>query len=234
MAPSSDTDARRAPLTRDRVLRAAVALADADGIGGVTIRSLADALGVKPMAVYHHVANKEAILDGAVDLVFAEIDQPDGASDWRTELLRRGHSMRDVLRRHPWAVGLMESRRSPGPATLRHHDAMIGLLRTAGFAMADVAHANAFFDAYLYGFAVQEAALPFEGTDEVHELASEVMAAMPVDEYPNFVAFAVEHVLQPGYDFADEFDVGLDLVIDAIGRLPSAPRDAAGSLLDPA
>lgn len=224
MAPTSTDEAPRRPLTRDRVLRAAVELADASGIAGVTIRSLADALGVKPMAVYHHVANKEEILDGAVDLVFAEIDQPDGDGDWRTELERRGHSVRDALRRHPWAIGLMESRRSPGPATLRHHEAMIGLLRRAGFAMADVAHANAFFDAYLYGFAVQESSLPFEGTDEVHELATEVMAALPVDEYPNFVAFAVEHVLQPGYDFADEFAVGLGLVVDAIGRLPSAPR----------
>ncbi len=215
----------RTPLSRARVLNAALDLADAQGADGLTIRALAGALGVKPMALYHHVQNKDAILDGVVDLVFAELDLPDpNGPSWVGELRRRAESMRTVLGRHRWAIGLMESRRAPGPATLRHHDAVIALLHAAGFSFGDIAHAVAFLDAFVYGFALQEAMLPFEGTDEVHELAEEVLAAMPANEYPYFVAFAREHVLQPGYDFSAEFAVGLGFVLDSIAGLPSAPR----------
>ncbi len=214
---------RRAPLTRERVLLAAVRLADADGIGALTMRSLADALGVKPMAIYHHVANKDGILDGIVDVVFAEIEQPPVEAPWRPALASRTASVRDVLRRHPWAVGLMESRRAPGPATLRHHDTTIALLRHAGFTHAAIAHAMAFLDAYVYGFAVQEMSLPFDGPTEVADLAEEVLAQMPTEEYPSFVEFAIEHVLQPGYDFGDEFDIGLTMALDGIASLPGGP-----------
>ena len=222
---NATTGPPRTPLSRARVLGAALDLADAEGADGLTIRALAEALGVKPMALYHHVENKDAILDGVVDLVFAEIDLPGptGAS-WAAELRRRAESMRTVLGRHRWAIGLMESRRAPGPATLRHHDAVIGLLRAAGFSYPDIAHAVAFLDAFVYGFALQEAMLPFDGTDQVHELAEEILAAMPVDDYPHFVEFAREHVLQPGYDFSAEFDVGLRLVLHSIAGLPTAPK----------
>lgn len=214
----------RTPLTRERVLLGAMDLADADGIGALTMRSLATTLAVKPMAIYHHVANKEQILDGIVDLVFAEIVQPPIDAPWRTALASRAASVRGVLGRHPWAIGLMESRRAPGPATLRHHDTVIALLRHAGFTHAAIAHAMAFLDAYVYGFALQEASLPFDGPDDVRELAEAILAQMPADEYPNFVEFAREHVLQPGYDFANEFDVGLDMVLDGIAGLQGAPQ----------
>lgn len=214
----------RTPLTRERVLLGAMDLADADGIGALTMRSLAVTLAVKPMAIYHHVANKEQILDGIVDLVFAEIVQPPIDAPWRTALASRAASVRGVLGRHPWAIGLMESRRAPGPATLRHHDTVIALLRHAGFTHAAIAHAMAFLDAYVYGFALQEASLPFDGPDDVRELAEAILAQMPADEYPNFVEFAREHVLQPGYDFANEFDVGLDMVLDGIAGLQGAPQ----------
>jgi len=219
----------RAPLTRERVVLAAAQLADADGIGALTMRSLAGALGVKPMAIYHHLANKEQILDGIVDLVFAEIVQPPIDAPWRGALASRAASVREVLNRHPWAIGLMESRRSPGPATLRHHDTVIALLRHAGFTHAAIAHAIAFLDAYVYGFALQETSLPFDGPDEVPELAESVLAQMPVDEYPSFVEFAREHVLQPGYDFGDEFDIGLAMVLDGIAGLDVAPPAATTS-----
>lgn len=213
----------RAPLTRQRVLLAAVHLADAEGIGALTMRSLADALAVKPMATYHHVANKEQILDGIVDLVFAEIVQPPIDAPWRAALASRAASVRDVLGRHPWAIGLMESRRAPGPATLRHHDTAIALLRHAGFTHAAIAHGIAFLDAYVYGFALQEVSLPFESPGEVPELAEAILAQMPTDEYPSFVEFAREHVLQPGYDFGNEFDIGLGMVLDGIAGLDGAP-----------
>src|SRR4051794_12393042 len=158
----SEAPAERTPLSRERVLRAAVAIADAGGIGSLTIRSLAHGLDVKPMSVYHHVANKGEILDGIVDMVFGEIELPSAGGDWRAEISRRSHSARLVLRRHPWAIGLMESRTSPGPATLRHHDAVLGALRAAGFSVQLTAHAYALLDSFVYGFALQEATLPFK------------------------------------------------------------------------
>src|SRR6478752_8419784 len=123
----------RVPLSRDRVLAGAITVTDAGGIGALTIRTLAQELGVKPMSMYHYVANKDEILDGIVDLVFGEIDLPSITGDWRVEMAQRARSARNALRRHPWAIALMESRTAPGPATLRHHDAVLGSLRAAGF-----------------------------------------------------------------------------------------------------
>jgi AcrR family transcriptional regulator len=209
----------RRPLSRDRVLRAALEVADSGGLASLTIRSLAEALGVKPMSVYHHVANKEAILDGIVDLVFAEIDVPPGDGDWRVEMHARAASARSALRRHPWAIGLMESRTTPGPATLRHHDAVLGSLRAGGLSVELAGHAYAVLDSYLYGFAVQEAGLPFEGPEQVADLAESIMAGFDADEYPHLTELAVEVVMQPGYDFGNEFDFGLGLVLDGLERL---------------
>ncbi len=225
MAPRSRTaqiqkgetaaSSRRA-LTRGRVIDAAVALTDDIGVDGLTIRRLATALGVKPMAIYHHVANKEAILDGMVDLVFSEIDLPPTDTDWRTAMRRRSASARAVLARHPWAAALMESRATPGPATLRHHDAVLGCLRGGGLSIQLTAHAYALIDAYVYGFALQEASLPATGGDDMADLAQSITDAMPAGEYSNLVEFTTEHVLQPGYDFGEEFAFGLDLILDGL------------------
>ena len=212
----------RPALSRERVLAAGVAIADASGLSAVTMRSLAEALEVKPMSLYHYVANKEEILDGIVDLVFAEIELPVVGGEWQAELRRRAVSARAVLTRHPWALSLMESRTSPGPATLRHHDAMLGTLRAAGFSLPLTAHAYAVIDAFVYGFALQEASLPFDGPDEAADVAGSMMADFPVDAYPHMVEFAVQHVLQPGYAFADSFAFGLDLVLDGLAALVHA------------
>jgi AcrR family transcriptional regulator len=214
----AETAARRSRLSRERVLDAALAVADAGGIASLTIRSLAEQLGVKPMSVYHHVANKEAILDGLVDLVFAEIDLPVAGADWRAEMHRRASSARRVLSRHRWAIGLLESRTSPGPATLRHHDAVLGTLRAAGFSREMTAHAYALLDSYVYGFALQEASLPFEGPESVGEVADPIMELMATGAYPHMVDMATRHYLQPGYDFADEFEFGLELILDGLDR----------------
>ncbi len=209
-------DGGRRTLSRERVLRGAMAVADSGGIAALTIRSLAAELGVKPMTVYYYVANKDEILDGIVDQVFSEIYLPAVGGDWRTELTRRARSARDVLRAHPWATPLLESRRTPGPVTLRHHDAVLGTLRSAGFTLAATAHAYALIDAFVYGHALQAAALPFEGPEGPQEVAGPVQELMAAGEYPHMTEMVTGYYLQPGYDFADEFDLGLNMVLDAI------------------
>jgi AcrR family transcriptional regulator len=209
----------RTPLSRERVLGAAILLADREGLAGLTIRTLAQELGSRPMSLYYYVANKEQILDGIVDLVFAEVHLPVIGNPWRQEMLDRARSMRQALRRHPWAVGLLESRSSPGPATLRHHDATLGTLRTGGFSLPATAHAYALLDSYIYGFALQETALPLSGAESVPEVAAPITEHFGGGEYPWMMEIATGIVLQPGYDFADEFEFGLTLILDAL-----APR----------
>jgi AcrR family transcriptional regulator len=212
----SESPAGRVPLSRERVLRGAVAVADEAGLGALTMRSLASELGVRPMSLYHYVASKDEILDGIVDLVFSEIELAAGEGDWRSQMRRRAISARHALRRHPWAIGLMESRANPGPATLRHHDATLGTLRAAGFSVAMTAHAYALLDSYIYGFALQEAALPFS-SETVTEATEAIMEAF-AGEYPHLTEMAAEHILRPGYDFGDEFEIGLTVILDALGR----------------
>jgi AcrR family transcriptional regulator len=214
----ADAHPPRVPLTRERLLGAAIAVADAGGIAALTMRSLADELGVKPMSLYHHVAGKEAIIDGIIDVVFSQIDLPPAGEDWRTALRRRAYSARAVLRLHPWATPLMESRSNPGPATLRHHDAVIGALRRGGFTVALTAHAYSLIDSYIYGFALEEAALPFE-TQNAGEAAAGFMTHFDPQDYPHLVELAVEHVMLPGYDYGDEFGFGLELILDGLERL---------------
>ena len=210
---------QRVPLSRERVVRGAIAIADAAGIGALTMRSLAQELGVKPMSLYHHVANKEEILDGIIDVVFSEIDLPSADADWRLAMRHRAISARRVLTRHPWATPLMESRTNPGPATLRQHDSVIGTLRRAGFSIQMTAHAYSLLDSYVYGFALQEAALPFNSPDAVPDVAEAILAQFPSEEYPHLAELATAHVLQPGYDYGNEFEFGFDLILDGLNRL---------------
>ena len=214
--------APRSPLTTERVLRAAVALADREGVGSLTMRRLARELGVEAMSLYHHVAGKPALLDGMVDLVFGEIELPVADGDWKAAMRRRAVSAREVLARHPWAIALMESRRTPGPANLRHHDAVLGCLRRAGFPVALTAHAYSILDAYIYGFALQEASLPFDTAEETAEVAAGIMEAFPADAYPHLTELALQHVLRPGYDYGDEYAFGLELILDGLERLAAA------------
>ncbi|GAB7190856.1 TetR/AcrR family transcriptional regulator C-terminal domain-containing protein [Kineococcus sp. NUM-3379] len=213
-----DEKGARPRLNRERVLQAGLALADESGLEALSMRRLGERLGVEAMSLYKHVANKDDLLDGMVDAVFAEIGLPAGGHDWRAVLRRRAVSARTVLRRHPWAVPLMDSRANPGPSTLRHLDALIGLLRAAGFPVALTAHALSVVDAYVYGFAMQEKALPFDAGEHGAGVAQEILAAVPADEFPHLVEFAREHVLAPGYDYGREFEWGLDLVLDGLDR----------------
>jgi AcrR family transcriptional regulator len=200
------------------VLRAAVEVADERGIESLTMRRLAQHLDVKPMSAYYHVENKDDILDGIVDIVFGEITVPRIGRDWRLAMRARAISLREVLGDHPWAASLMQSRINPGPALLRHHDAVIGSLREGGFSVAMAAHAFSVIDAYVYGFALQEKTLPFETPEEIAVIAEMILQQMPSDEYPYLAELTIDHVLQPGYSYRDEFEFGLDLILDGLER----------------
>jgi AcrR family transcriptional regulator len=222
------------PLSKERVLRAAVALAARDGIESLTMRRLADELGAGAMSLYHYVPNKEELLDGMVDIVFSEIELPSTDVDWKTAMRRRAISTREVLNRHRWAVGLMESRVTPGPASLRLHDAVLGCLREAGFSIELTIQAYSVQDAYIYGFALQEKSLPFDNAEEsaavaeeqvrqFAELAEERQFGALAEDFPYLAEVVAGHVAKVGYDFAAAFDYGLDLILDALERR----RDAA-------
>jgi len=227
MPPKATRDeGKRVPLTRERVLAGAIAVADAGGIGALTIRSLATELGVKPMTLYHHVSGKEAILDGIVDAIFEEIALPSDGAGWRSAMRERAISARGALRRHPWATTLMDSRRNPGPATLRHHDAVIGTLRRAGFTVPMAGHAYSLLDSYIYGFAVQEAALPYDPESDP-EVPETFLERFHAEDYPYLAELTAEHVLQPGYGYDREFEFGLDLVLDGLERLLSPDGGAS-------
>jgi AcrR family transcriptional regulator len=208
----------RPPLSRARAIEQAVALADADGIAELSMRKLALVLGVEAMSLYHHVANKEDILNGMVDFIFEQIELPVPDADWRGVMRRRADSVRSTLKRHRWGLGLLESRKTPGVATLQHHDAVIGCLRHAGFSLPLTAHAYALLDSYLYGFILQELNLPLETPTQTSELAGSIMRQFPEGAFPHLVEFTVGHVLQPHYAYADEFGWGLGLLLDGLER----------------
>ncbi|HTA33639.1 MAG TPA: TetR/AcrR family transcriptional regulator C-terminal domain-containing protein [Solirubrobacteraceae bacterium] len=214
----------RKPLSRARVLQAAVALANEAGLDAFSMRGLAQELGVVPMALYKHVANKEELLDGMVDIVFSEIELPSGDLDWRSAMRRRALSTHEALKRHSWAIGMMESRR-PGPANLRNHNAVMGCLRKAGFPFEIAIHAYSIQDAYIYGFALQERDTGFETPDSAGEAAQRRAQTIgSLENYPYLVEIATK-LPASGYDNAVEFAWGLDLILDGLDRLrdPGAP-----------
>ena len=222
VAPAATTRPARRPLTRKRVLRAAMVQADRGGLEELTMRKLADALHVAPMALYRHVANRDDLIDAMIDVVFSEIEVPSPAVDWRTAMRRRGISLRDALLRHRWATGLMESRAHPGPANLGHHDAVLGNLRASGFSLELAAHAYSALDSYIYGFALTKMNLPFDASTDMSEMADRMLEPFPADTYPHLVEFITDHAMKPGYDYGSEFEYGLDLVLDGLERAARA------------
>jgi AcrR family transcriptional regulator len=214
--------ASRAPLSKERIVQAAVALAAADGFDACSIRKLAEQLGAAPMALYRHVANKEDLLDGMVDVVFGEMYPPVIGGDWKSELRRRGISARAALKRHPWAVGLMETRIHPGPLSAVHHNATMGCLREAGFPFREAVHAYNLLDSYTYGFALQEQTIPFETPEESAEMAATTVGQRG-DEYP-YLAEVVLELGKRGYDYTEEFEFGLDFILDGLERFKQTIR----------
>ncbi len=212
----STTRAPRNGLNRERIIEVALQLVDLNSIDGLTMRALAAELGVKPMALYNHFDNKDELLDALVDRVFAELGVPEVGGDWRVEVKKRCLQLREVLRTHGWAVTLLDSRSQPGPATLTHHDAMLGVLFASGLTWAQVGTAVAMLDSFVYGFVIQELALPVGDPDDFGHLAEGLLAEIPAGEFVSLSAFAASQVLVPGYDFAAEFERGLDLLLAAI------------------
>ena len=217
----------RGHLSKERVLRAAVDLADREGLESLTMRKLADELGVGAMSLYYYVPNKDELITGMVDIVFAEIELPPRDADWRAAMRRRALSTREALNRHRWAVGLMESQEMPGPASIRLHDAVLGCLREAGFSIEMTIQAYSVIDAYLYGFALQEKTVPFESAEDAAALAQEQVRRLDAqaqeqqlaalaDEYPYIAEVVAGHVAKVGHDFGHAFEDGLDLILDAL------------------
>lgn len=208
-----------AGLNKQRVVVEAIRLADRDGVDGLSMRRLAGVLGAGAMSLYHYVASKDELLDAMIDAVFDEIELPPDDTDWQTAIRRRAVSARRVLARHRWAIGLMESRTSPGPANLRHHEAVTACLRKAGFPVVMVTHANWLLDSYVYGFALQESGMPFDTPDAFAELAEGVyLPQLPPDEFP-YLNESAAALVAAGYDPAEEFTFGLDLILAALEPL---------------
>jgi AcrR family transcriptional regulator len=209
---------RRPALTHDRVIEAAVRVADAGGLAQVSMRNVGRELGVEAMSLYHHVANKEALLDGLADWVFGLIDLPTPSQPWREAMVDRAGSARRALATHPWALGLLESRHAPGPALLRHHDTVIGCLRASGFSVALAAHTFSAIDAYVYGFVLTEVSLPFEPDDGAERFVEEIQDVLAPAAYPHLVEMIAVQVTGQRYDYGDEFGFGLDLILDSVER----------------
>ena len=222
MVSQTDPSTRpRVPLSRGRVLRAALDLADVAGIESLTMRNLGQKLGVEAMSLYNHVASKDDILDGIVDLVFGEIALPPDRAGWKVAARQRAISAREALLRHPWATSLMHSRANPGPASLRHHDSVLGTLRNSGFTVVMAAHAISVIDGYVYGFALQQANMPLHTPEQVAEVGEHMLQQM-ASAYPYLAEIMTEHAMRPGYNYSDEFEFGLDLVLDGVERLRGA------------
>lgn len=208
---------RRAPLSRERVVKTAIALADTRGLTAVTMRKVARRLGVEAMSLYHYVTDREDLLDGMVDAVMGEIALPSG-DDWRAAMRLRGISAREVLLAHRWAIGVLDSRSAPGPSTLRHREAVLASLRDAGFSVAMTAHAFVVLDSFIYGFVLQEVSMPMVTSEAFARVREMVLRDLPADRYPHLNQMTIAYSLRPDYELAHEYESGLDLVLDALER----------------
>ena len=209
---------RRQPLSRERVLRAAMDFADEQGLEALSMRKLGKRLGVEAMSLYKHVANKEDLLDGIAEMVADEIHLPDPNTEWKVAMRERGISAREVFTRHPWAVGLMEARANPGPASMLYYDTVIGSLRRGGFSIRLATRAFSLMDAYVFGYAAQEFNLPFDSTEDLSEIAESIKEQLPTDAFPHFSEMILDYVTRPEWNFDEEFEFGLDLILDGLER----------------
>lgn len=207
----------RTPLSIERIVQAAVEVADEGGLPHVSMRRVAGALGVEAMSLYHHVSGKDALLDALAEWCYEQIDLPDPTRPWREAMADRARSARAALARHPWSVTLIESRRNPGPALLTHHDRVLETLRRNGFSIPLAAHVFSVLDAYVYGFVISEQSLPVED-DGMEPLLEHVETLMPSDEYPYLAELMQAHVRGRDYAYGEEFEFGLELILDGIAR----------------
>lgn len=209
--------ATRTPLSRNKVLKAAIKLADKHDIESLSMRKLAQSLGVEAMSLYNHVANKEDVLDGIVDIVVSEIDVPSIGDDWRAAMRQRAVSAHSVLLRHPWASMLIVSRINVGPAMLRYVNATIGCLYEAGFSYNLADHAWNAIDSYIYGFTIQELSFPFEPS-EYANTAQDYLSLVPSDQYPYLNALA-QKVIDGTHEGVHDFGFGLEFILEGLEKL---------------
>lgn len=217
MTAASHPDSRE-PLSRERVLRAAIALADDGGIESLTMRRLAQALGFKPMALYHHVAGKDDLLNGIVDLIHEEIEPPARGGDWKQSLRRSAISAHRTLVRHPWACNLTMTT-EVSTARLRYMEEILATLREAGFSADLTHHAYHALDSHVTGFTLWLVNLPFESDEELAALASSFVEQLSREEYPYLAEHIDQHLLPPDPESEGEFAFGLDLILDGLERL---------------
>jgi AcrR family transcriptional regulator len=207
----------RTPLSKERVFKTAIALADEGGIEALTMRKLAQKLGVEAMSLYHYVAKKDDILDGIVDLVVKEIDLPPKDADWKAAIRQSAISAHKALSRHPWAAGLMFST-GDSPARLRYTEAILATFRKGGFSADLTHHAYHALDSHIIGFTLWVVSIPF-ATEDLPELASSFLREFPADEYPYLAEHIEQHLEEPGDEDEGEFEFGLDLILDGLERL---------------
>ena len=188
------------------------------------MRRLGAELGVEAMSLYKHVASKEEILDGILELVVGEIEIPPVGAEWKEAMRRRAISAREVLSRHSWAIGLLEARDSKGPTALRYLDAILGNLRSAGFSIENAAHAFWLLDSFVYGHVIQETRLPINTSEKVSESTGSNVEQITRDEYPHLVEIG-EHALKSEYSVDTEFEFGLDLILDALDQSGTSAAD---------
>ena len=209
---------RRPALTPERIIDAAVRVADRSGIEHVSMRTVGRELGVEAMSLYHHIADKAALLDGLADWVFTQIELPAATAPWRQTMIDRAASARQALSLHSWSLGLIESRRSPGEALLRHHDTVLGNLRTNGFSIGLASHAFSAIDAYVYGFVLTELNLPIANGESAEQFVDTIKNLLPAEKYPHLSEMITDQVAGKDYRYADEFEFGLDLILDSLER----------------
>lgn len=219
----ADQPSSRLPLNRDRILAAAVEIADERGVGAVTMREVASRLGVEAMSLYNHVANKDEILDGMADLVAEQFDLPEDVDHWREAMRRRAASAHEVFGRHPWAPMLFDSRESSGPARLHYFDWVLGKLMTAGFSVDGAARAFSLLDSYIYGFGIQQFNFSADSDVSTEERAEAILAYIPAETYPYLHRMASQ-AMQVGYDAEADFDFGLEIVLDGLERILDESR----------
>ena len=205
----------RAPLTRELVLRTALAMADADGIESLSMRQLGGRLGVEAMSLYNHVANKDDILDGILELVVEEIAVPGPDAPWRTAMRDRAVSARNAFSRHPWAAALMDSRAQSGPGRLRYFDAIVGSLTGAGFSLDIAGRAFSVLDCYIYGFARQRLGMVSGDEPKAEARAEALKESVPEDAYPHLTRM-IAWTMENGYDEDADFVFGLNLILDGL------------------
>ena len=218
MKKSKLNSTRSLALTKERVILGAIKLADAGGIEALSMRKLGRELGVEAMALYYHFDDKSQLIEGMIDHVHSEIHAPEGALNWRILMQRRAQSAFEVLMRHPWASPIMESGVNPGPSTLSDSENMMRCFREAGFSIEMTVHAVTVLNIYIYGAAQQYAKLSFSTVEQASKVGEKVKQQFPVDAYPYLAEMITEHMMKAGYNAIDEFNFGLELILDGIAR----------------